>query len=152
MTPDHRTYVLDTNVFIEAHRRYYALDICPGFWDWLIHHHQANCLISIDRVRSELSTKDALDQWLSGTAPASLFDSTQDPAVVAQFAAMMAWVQGSPQYLPGATSDFARAADGWLAAYAKARGLMIKAIGGPEHRSGRDPGGHRDPGRTSDLR
>ncbi len=28
-------FVLDSNIFIEAHRRYYAFDICPGFWDSL---------------------------------------------------------------------------------------------------------------------
>lgn len=29
-------YALDTNVFIEAHRRYYALDLCPEFWECLV--------------------------------------------------------------------------------------------------------------------
>jgi len=44
-------YVLDTNVFVQAHRRHYAFDICPGFWDCLIHHHQTGRIVSIDRVR-----------------------------------------------------------------------------------------------------
>ena len=26
-------YLLDSNVFIEAKNRYYAFDICPGFWE-----------------------------------------------------------------------------------------------------------------------
>lgn len=30
-------FLLDTNVFIEAHQRYYGLDLCPGFWDALRH-------------------------------------------------------------------------------------------------------------------
>ena len=30
-------YLLDTNVFVEAYRRYYGLDLCPGFWDSLTH-------------------------------------------------------------------------------------------------------------------
>jgi len=25
-------YILDANVFIEAYKRYYAFDLCPGFW------------------------------------------------------------------------------------------------------------------------
>ena len=26
-------HVLDANVFVEAHRRYCAFDLCPGFWE-----------------------------------------------------------------------------------------------------------------------
>ncbi len=29
-------YLLDSNVFIEAKRRYYGFDFCPAFGDWLI--------------------------------------------------------------------------------------------------------------------
>lgn len=29
-------FVLDTNVLVEAHRRYYAFDLVPGFWDALV--------------------------------------------------------------------------------------------------------------------
>ncbi len=28
-------YLFDANVFIEAKNRYYAFDICPGFWEWM---------------------------------------------------------------------------------------------------------------------
>jgi len=28
-------YLLDANVYIEAHQRYYGMDLCPGFWRWL---------------------------------------------------------------------------------------------------------------------
>jgi hypothetical protein len=31
-----RAFVLDANVFIEAHRRYYAFDIAPLFWTMVI--------------------------------------------------------------------------------------------------------------------
>lgn len=27
-------YILDANVFIEAHRRYYSFDIAPSFWNF----------------------------------------------------------------------------------------------------------------------
>mgnify|MGYP006298525777 CR=1 FL=1 len=29
-------YLLDANVFIEAKNRYYGMDFCPAFWDWLL--------------------------------------------------------------------------------------------------------------------
>ncbi|TVQ94239.1 MAG: DUF4411 family protein [Chromatiaceae bacterium] len=125
MTQPARTYLLDTNVFVEAHRRYYGFDICPGFWHWLLHHQQANHIVSIDRVRQELKTGDVLDQWIKDTAPSDLFHSTQDAAVIAHFASMMGWVQASTQFKPAAKSQFANVADGWLAAYAKAHGHVL---------------------------
>jgi hypothetical protein len=32
-----RIYLMDADVFISAKNLYYAFDICPGFWDSLIH-------------------------------------------------------------------------------------------------------------------
>jgi hypothetical protein len=125
MTVPTRTYLLDTNVFVEAHRRYYGFDICPGFWVWLLHHQVANRVLSIDRVRQELKTGDALDQWIKDTAPSDLFHSTQDAAVIAHFGSMMAWVQDEAQFTPAAKAEFAQVADGWLAAFAKAHGHTL---------------------------
>ena len=47
-------YVLDSNVFMEAARRYYAFDIAPPFWESLVHHAANGRLESIDRVKQEL--------------------------------------------------------------------------------------------------
>jgi len=35
------TYLLDTNVFIEAKNRYYGFGFCPAFWDWIDGAHAA---------------------------------------------------------------------------------------------------------------
>jgi hypothetical protein len=113
-------YVLDANVFVQAHRRHYAFEICPGFWDCLIYQHQATRLISIDRVRDEILAGDALEAWVKNSAPKTLFASTADATVVANFAAMVQWVQAEPQFKAEAKTEFAQVADGWLAAYAKA--------------------------------
>jgi hypothetical protein len=113
-------YVVDTNVFVQAHRRHYAFDICPGFWDCVIHYHETGRVISIDRVRDEILAGDALEAWVKNSAPKTLFASTADPAVTANFAAMVQWVQGEPQFKLEAKTEFAAVADGWLAAYAQA--------------------------------
>ena len=47
-------YLLDANVFIEARRRYYGLDFCPAFWDWLIAANARGSIYSIDRIREEM--------------------------------------------------------------------------------------------------
>lgn len=118
-------FVLDTNVFIEAHRRYYAFDICPGYWAALIAHNAGGRLCSIDRVRDELLAQaDALSQWAQ-QLPGSFFEPTGDPSVTTWFGTIIGWVQVQTQYFPAAKAAFASGADGWLIAYAKARGLVI---------------------------
>ncbi len=37
----------------------------------------------------------------------------------------MAWVQAQRQFLDGAKADFAKGADGWLVAYAKAKAGIV---------------------------
>ena len=113
-------YVLDTNVFVQAYRRHYAFEICPGFWDCLIHHHEAGRIISIDRVRDEILAGDALEEWIKASAPSSLFPATADAAVVQNYAEMVRWVQANSQFQSEAKTEFAQVADGWLCAYAKA--------------------------------
>jgi hypothetical protein len=119
-------FVLDANVFIEAHRRYYAFDICPGYWAVLTSHHGGGGRIgSIDRVRDELlGQTDALSQWAQ-QLPASFFVGTGDPSVTVWFGRIIAWVQAQSQFFLAAKEGFAAGADGWLIAYAKARGLVI---------------------------
>jgi hypothetical protein len=118
-------YLLDSNVFIQAHRRYYAFDLCPGFWECLIHHHsQTQQIISIDRVRDEITGHDEIVHWVKGT-PEGLFVSTRTANVAGSFAEMMEWVNGSQQFREEAKAEFAQVADGWLAAYAKVHGCIV---------------------------
>jgi hypothetical protein len=60
-------YLLDTNVFIEAARRYYAFDIAPAFWQALIGLAAGGQVRSIDRVKVEIDRgKDELSVWVKG--------------------------------------------------------------------------------------
>ena len=117
-------FVLDTNVFIQAHRRYYAQDLCPGFWACLAHYCQEKRVLSIDRVRREILRPNALVEWVS-RAPSELFVSSAEPPVIAAFTEMVNWVQGNEQFLPEAKTEFARVADGWLAAYARVHNAVV---------------------------
>ncbi len=118
-------YVLDTNVFVQAHRRHYAFEICPGFWDCLAHHHEAGRIVSIDRVRDEILAGDALEAWAKDSAPSGLFAATADVAVVQNYADMVRWVQASSQFNSEAKTEFAQVADAWLCAYAKAKAQHV---------------------------
>lgn len=91
-------FALDANVFIEAHRRYYGLDLCPGFWECLRHFGDLGRLLTIDRVRAELLRGgDALSQWIRAS-PEGLFVSSGQPAVVETFIEMMDWVETNGQF------------------------------------------------------
>lgn len=118
-------FILDTNVFIEAHRRYYPLDLCPGFWECIRHFCEIGRVMSIDRVRDEIVEGDPLSSWVK-SAPASLFAPSTDQGIAARFSEMMTWVQDNPQYLDAAKAEFASVADGWLAAFSSVNdGVLV---------------------------
>lgn len=119
-----RMFVLDTNVFIQAHRRYYPFDVCPGFWDCLVHFCQESRLTSIDHVRREIVDGDALSEWAK-SAPRELFASTMVPSVIACYRDIMNWVQRCQQFKDEAKSHFASGADGWVIAFAMAHGGVV---------------------------
>jgi Domain of unknown function (DUF4411) len=125
MPPDNK-YLLDANVFIEAKRRYYAFDLCPGYWDCLVWNQQSGRLQSIDRVKEEFERgADELTEWAKSVMPQACFASCDEEAVTGQYAQIMAWVQNQDQFFPEAKAEFAASADGWLIAYAKVNSLIV---------------------------
>jgi|SRR5207245_2619053 len=121
-----KRYVLDSNVFIQAHRTYYGFDFCPGFWLALSRQHEAKRIFSIDKVKAELlPLSDELSRWVNDRAPDTFFKGTADKAVSDAFGDMIIWVQNEPQFTPEAKAEFASVADGWVIAYAKANGLVV---------------------------
>lgn len=123
-----KQYLLDANVFIEASKRYYSFNVCPGFWKALLAHHRTSRVFSIDRVLDELTGEgDQLSDWSQNHAPDAFFKKTQDQAVIEAFQEMVKWVNAEPQFTPAANADFAHLdnADGWVIAYAKANGLIV---------------------------
>lgn len=122
---DGATYVLDTNVFIEAARRYYAFDIAPPFWESLVQHAADGRIYSIDRVKHELERgKDELTTWATSQFN-DAFASTDEEDVIESYGEVISWVQTQDQFLDAAKANFAAVADGWLVAYAKAKGYIV---------------------------
>lgn len=115
-------YLLDTNVFIEAARRYYAFDLVPGFWNMLVRLAAEGRVESIDRVREELLRgDDDLAEWVSNHFSLA-FLSTSDESVFEAYRDVITWVENQAQYHDSAKQQFAAGADGWLIAYAKQNG------------------------------
>ena len=59
-------YCLDTSVFIQAHRQYYAFDLAPSFWKALGEYATKGIITSPIAVYTELmdgDRNDDLKQW-----------------------------------------------------------------------------------------
>jgi hypothetical protein len=117
--------VIDSSVLIEAARRYYAFDVAPGFWEGLVLHCAEGRVCSIDWVKKELEKgNDRLADWADSDA-GTAFVPTTDDDVLAQYAEIMDWVTRNRQFHDSAKADFASGADGWVVAYAKAKGHVV---------------------------
>lgn len=125
MTRVERTFLLDANVLITAHRSYYAFDLCPGFWGSLKAGHGTGRIFSTNRVLAELQQgADALAAWVDAELPDEFFLDDSVAEVAAEFAPMIASV-ASKNYFPAAQAKFATDADGWLIATAKQKGHCL---------------------------
>ncbi|MEM6363922.1 MAG: DUF4411 family protein [Planctomycetota bacterium] len=121
-----RQFLLDANAFIEPKDRYYGFELCPGYWDALLRHHNLGRVSSVDRIENELKAQDDLiKDWIANKAPRSFFKKTQDQAVVDQFQVMVGWVYSEPQFSIAARMEFASVADGWLVAFAKVNDRVV---------------------------
>jgi len=56
------------------------------------------------------------------------FASTEDDDVIAAYREIMIWSQAQTQYTDAAKAEFAAVADGWLVAYALAKGYVIVTL------------------------
>jgi len=120
-------YLIDTSVFIQAHRAYYAFNLCPGFWNSLVWFHNKGLVFSLDKVMEEIcdGDEDALVKWAKSDMPKTGFVPSDDADVVAWYAKMQVWANAQSQFTAAAKSEFATEPDAWLVAYAKAKNLTL---------------------------
>lgn len=118
-----KRYLLDSNVFIQAHRMHYPFDVVPGFWEKLIDLADRGLIISIDKVRKEIiykpSDPDVLGEWCLNSLQNDFFASSED--CVGEYGEIVNWVNSNSQYDQSAKDEFMATdlADSWLIAYAK---------------------------------
>ncbi len=129
-------YLPDANVLMTAFHRYYAPALFPGFWDFLSHHFSYGTLVMIDRVYEEILYPPELVSLVEQAVDDTV-DSTATQEVVDAYGQLMDWVQDNPQFNPSARADFARGADGWLAAYAMIHGAVVvtNEVSAPESKN-----------------
>jgi predicted nucleic acid-binding protein len=116
-------YLLDTNIFIEAKNRYYGLDFCPAFWDWLIEKNAAGTLASIEKVANEIANgSDELSEWVE--ARGKQFFLPADQAVLPALGEVSTWAS-TQNYEPAAIATFLDIADSLLVAHARAHSYTV---------------------------
>ena len=116
-------YLLDSNVFIEAKNRYYGLDFCPAFWEWLLRANATGTVLSIEKVGDELEAgEDELADWAEGRGPEFFLKPTAEMAK--SLVVVSEWAQGQ-EYEAVAVSRFLEGADYYLVAHAHAHGHTV---------------------------
>jgi hypothetical protein len=109
-------YLLDSNVFIEAKNRYYGLDFCPAFWDWLIQENSNGKVFSIEKVKDEIEAGgDELSLWASNFG--SEFFLKPDEAIFPALGTVSNWAK-EQNYEQSALNTFFQAADYYLVSHA----------------------------------
>ncbi|MGV6474999.1 DUF4411 family protein [Azotobacter vinelandii] len=118
-------HLLDANTLIEAKNRYYGMNICPGFWEWLKLQHQAHELASISLVGDELKKgNDELATWAKNY-PTLFHDVTDENTQEAFGMIASALAEQAPMMKTGALDDFLDGADPWLIAKAMTTGACV---------------------------
>ena len=136
--PQKLPMVLDSNAFIEPKNRFYAFDICPGFWDFVIDDFENGNAMSVIHVRDELLTGgDNLSKWVKDKIDkVHFFDCAGDPKVVAEQQRVASYVM-SAYTRQNVINDFLApgVADSWIAAYVLAYGGTVVTQEQPRSKS-----------------
>ena len=120
-------FVLDTNIFVEAYKRYYAFDIAPSFWRITKKQAELARIISIDRVKHEIDAygeDDQLKNWVNDEFY-QWFKPTAVDSVINAYRQVMMWSTSHAQFTTAAKAEFANIADSWLVAYALANHYIL---------------------------
>ncbi|MCB4209224.1 DUF4411 family protein [Arthrobacter sp. UM1] len=123
-------HLLDTNVFVEAHRTYLALDVAPTFWSWLTSGRAKGRIASVRRVRDELTAGDAagkrypLARWALDVSEDFWLPVTSES--VSALRELTAWAADPARpYSQAAVSEFMDSADLHLIAQAAGAGAVV---------------------------
>lgn len=118
------TYLLDSNVFIQAKNLHYGFDFCPAFWDWIDARNGDGAAFSVEKVRDELlAGSDDLADW--ARARGASFFLPPDGSTAPHLSTVSQWA-GSGNYEPAAVSTFLQSgADYYIVAQALTLGYVV---------------------------
>ena len=115
------TYLLDTNVFIESYKKYYAPDLVSTFWQHLDEKSREGTVRSIDKVKDEIRPHNQfLTDWTNKNFVK--WESVHNDETMNKYKKIMAWSTNHTKFNQRAKDEFAlyKNADPWLIAHAMA--------------------------------
>lgn len=116
-------YLLDANTYIEAKNRYYDMEFCPAYWEWLDQQFAKGVAGSIDMIGRELKDgNDELAEWAK--ARGTQFIANDDDATQATYIDIVQFIM-SQSFSPANRDQFLAKADPWLIAKAKTTGATV---------------------------
>ena len=112
-----KKYLIDTNIFIESAYRFYAFDICPGFWDFLEKISNSGYVKSIINVYDEIrEAKQELMDFKEMLKAKGFFLPIEN--ITAETHAKIATIMKEMRYEQEAIGHFSSGADYFLIALA----------------------------------
>lgn len=118
--------LFDANSFITPHNNYYAPNLVPSYWTYLLK--IAPQIVLLDKVYDEIIRGgDALSTWLVSHKENFCFLSTQDERLLEAYGQIIQYLADSPLYQELAVRNWSsiQVADPWLIAAAKVFGYKI---------------------------
>lgn len=117
------TYLIDSDVFMQAKNLHYGFDFCPGFWDWIVKANKAGTVFSIEKVGDEIMAgQDDLATWANQRG--ATFFLKPDSALLSALGKVSTWASGE-KYEPAAVNTFLAVADYYLVGYALAHKHVV---------------------------
>lgn len=117
------TYLLDSNVFIQAKNLHYGFEFCPAFWDWICEQDRQGRVKSIEKVGDELlAGGDELVDWAKERG--DQFFLQPNASILPATQTVSNWVK-SQGYSAAAMNTFFQVADFWLVAHAHANHCAV---------------------------
>lgn len=111
------SFLLDANVFIQAHRFYYPMDVFPAFWEWLEEENTKGNICSIIPILDEITAgDDELSDWMTDLDRNDWFLPVDEEKVQLDFSEIVNWVSQQSLFKETAKKEFLSVADPWLIA------------------------------------
>lgn len=112
-------YCLDSNTFIEAKNRYYALDFCPAYWDWLDKEAATGQLLCVRAIYDEIAEgRDELAAWIKQRSDGGWVCKIDAEETQRAFKNVVTYVDSKRgHYTDEAIATFMGGGDPWLIAY-----------------------------------
>ena len=119
-------FLLDANVFIQAHRLYYPFDVFPAFWGWIEQENAAGSIGSIKEVYDEIEDgNDPLAVWIKALDSEKWFLKCDDEDTQRYYAEIANEIMAGTHYTQSAKAEFLTVADSWLIAKVRAMNLTV---------------------------